>query len=715
MHILQLVPRLDVGGVERGVLDLARGLIQRGHRVSVVSSGGALVEPLVQLGATHYALSIHHKSPQALWRCVPEVCRIIREEQVDVIHARSRVPAWVGYLASRRIQKPFVTTCHGFYTPHLGSRVMTWGRTVIAPSKLLGRYLIDTFQVPPERLRVIPRGVDLVEFPFRDPAPHGERPWRIGIIGRFSALKGHDVAIRALAQLLRHHPSATLCVIGDAPAGNPQARARLEQLADTLGVAQAIEWLGTRYDIPERLASLDVVVVPSTYPESFGRSVIEAYAVGVPVVASRLGALAEIVEEGVTGLLVEPRDPTALAQAISRLIQEEPLRLAIIQHARRRVEEQFSLEQMVHETEAVYRDCLSKPRIVVWKLSALGDVVLVTPSLRAIRRQFSESPITLVVGRPVYEVVARCPYVDDVVVYDAQRKDRTLRGKRTFLRRLTRGGFDLSIDLQNSRLTHVLAWLAGIPVRIGYARRWGRLLNRRVALPRTRMDPVAHQHYLLEAAQITPDGHALELWPSDLDEQAVEPLLPPDQSDIRKPLVGVHLGSSGRWKTKRWDLERWAALCDRLADQGFQVVVTGSPSDHRLGEQLMRFVRSKPVLAIGKTRIMELACLIRRCAAFVTTDSAPLHIAVAMGVPTVCLFGPTDPARHVPPSSLVRVINKKVFCSPCYSPRCRTITHACMKRITVDEVAQAILEACAARQILNSGKLKVESGKGHGR
>lgn len=690
MHILQVLPTLDVGGVERGVVDLTKGLLRRGHQVTVVSAGGALVEPLTALGASHHAMPVDDKSPWSMWRCVAPLCRLIDETRVDLIHARSRVPAWIGYLASRWTQTPFVTTCHGFYRAHPASRVMTWGRSVVVPSQALGRYLIDRFGVPPERLRIIPRGVDLSSFRFTPRLEVHQGPWRIGLIGRLTPLKGHEVAIRALHQLVRQRLPVRLCVIGDAPPHKAQFRSRLEQVARSLQVAHAIDWLGTRGDIPELLASLDLLIAPSVYPESFGRTVIEAQAVGVPVVASRLGGLAETIEDGVTGLLAEPGNPTNFAQAVTRLIADEALRYRLIHQARARVEARFSVEQMVDSYEAAYREALEQPRLVVWKLSALGDLILATPSLRAIRRQFPKATISLVVGRPIQEAAARCPYVDEVLIYDASRNGRSLRSVRQLLRRIRRQAFDRSIDLQNSRWTHLLAWAAGIPVRIGYDRRWGRLLTRGIALPKSPMDPVRHQHHLLQQAGISPDGTALELWPSEADDRRVTQWLAEAGIAVAKPLVGLHPGASPRWATKRWDLARWAVLCDRLAQKGAQVVVTGSSTDRALGEALRGLARTAPLLMIGRTSLMELAALIRRCRVFVTIDSAPLHIASAVGTPAVALFGPTDPARHVPPSSAITVLSKKVFCSPCYSPRCRTVTHACMRRITVDEVFDAI-------------------------
>jgi len=699
MHILQLVPRLDVGGVERGVLDLARGAVRRGHRVSVVSAGGELVPRLLEAGAMHYTMPVDQKSPWTVWQQIPRLITLIRATGVDLVHARSRVPAWSGWAAARRAAVPFVTTCHGFYRHHPASYSMTWGRRVIVPSQALGRYLIDAFGVSPERLHVIPRGVALDEFPFRGAPRHTGEAWRIGIIGRVTALKGHRIALQALHQLRQRGVAARLCIIGDDPAQKSQLQQSLRQLAESLDVDGAVDWLGVRHDVAACLRDLDVVVAPALYPESFGRSLMEAQAVGVPVVASHLGAYPEILEHEVTGLLVEPGDPSELATAIQRFMDDEGLRARVSTRARQRVEERFAVDRMVEETLAVYDACLTKPRVLIWKLGALGDVVLASPSLRAIRRRFPDSSIHLVVNRAFYEVVARCPYVNEIVVMDPARKDRTLAGKWRFVRRLRHLGADVSIDLQNSRLTHGLAWLAGIPMRVGYARRWGRLLTHPVVVPREPMDPIRHQQRVLHATGVIPDGEALELWPSARDEEHVEALLQEARFDPQKPIVGLHPGGSDRWVTKRWDLERWAQLCDRLASQDVQLVMTGTAAEQPLGERIASLSQARPFLAMGRTDVPELAALIRRCRVFVTHDSAPLHLAAAMGTPTIALFGPTDPRRHVPPTPLVHAIAKRVWCGPCYARRCRTLTHACMKKITVEEVARAVDEWLAQPRV----------------
>ncbi len=689
MHVLQVVPALRLGGVERGVVDLAKGLLARGHRVSVVSNGGPLVERLLDAGGMHYRLPVHDKSPARVWSCAQALTRLITTTGVDLVHARSRVPAWAGYWAARRAQRPFVTTAHGFYAPHPLSRIMVRGRCVIVPSDALAQYLMEHFGVSRERLRVVPRGVDLEEFRLAPPRP-SQQEWRIGLIGRLSPIKGHEVALRACDLLRREGWPVRLCLAGDPP-GDARRQA-LEALALSLGAGEALEWLGVRDDVAQVIASMDVLVVPSTYPESFGRSVVEAQAVGRPVVASRLGGLAELIEDGVTGLLARPGDPQDLAAAVRRFLQDASVRARCVDAARRRVEAEWSLDRMVERTLAVYDECLHKPRIAIWKLSALGDVILSTPSLRAVRRRYPEAHLALIVGRSAYEAVAHSPYLNDCVIYNPASKERGPRGAWAFARRLRREAFDLSIDLQNSRRTHLLAWAAGIPVRVGYHRKFGAALNRGVRLPRVVLAPVAHQQYLLRQAGIEPSGDELELWPSTQDEAVARTLLP-DPEVPGQATVGLHPGGSGRWKTKRWDLGRWAQLADALARQGLRVVITGGPGEQGLAEAMGSQMTSKPLVLVGRTRILELACVIKRCQAFVAHDSSPLHLAAAMGTPTVALFGPTDPRRHLPPGFKGQVIKRDVFCAPCYSATCRTVTHACMQRIAVADVLGAVLAA----------------------
>ena len=202
MKVMQLLPSLELGGTERGVVDLARAMKKEGHETIVVSSGGSLVAELQKTGIPHYGLPVHQKTLAALF-LVEELVKIIEREHVDIIHARSRVPAWLGWLAARKTGIPFVTTCHGHYSAHAMSFVMGWGKRVIVASHAIGRRMIDEFGVPPDRIRLVPRGVDLSQFTFSFAKFEKHKgPLRIVHIGRFSPGKGQVDFLKAV-HLLR--------------------------------------------------------------------------------------------------------------------------------------------------------------------------------------------------------------------------------------------------------------------------------------------------------------------------------------------------------------------------------------------------------------------------------------------------------------------------------------------------------------------------------
>ena len=169
MNILQILPELNLGGVETGTVDLAVSLVKSGHKAVVVSCGGELVPELTRAGVKHYSLDVHKKSPFAIFKNINQLLNIIKKEKIDIVHARSRAPAWAAFFSARKAGVPFITTCHGYYSSHPFSYVMAWGKLVIVPSQIIGRHQMQDFGVPFSRIRHIPRSVDMNRFKFKGP------------------------------------------------------------------------------------------------------------------------------------------------------------------------------------------------------------------------------------------------------------------------------------------------------------------------------------------------------------------------------------------------------------------------------------------------------------------------------------------------------------------------------------------------------------------
>jgi glycosyltransferase involved in cell wall biosynthesis len=312
LTVLQILPALESGGVERGTLEVAAALVAAGHRSLVVSAGGRLVESLTAAGSVHILMALGNKSLFTL-RHVHRLRRLLRAEQVDILHARSRMPAWVAWLAWRGMpkgQRPrFVTTVHGLYSVNAYSRIMTRGERVIAVSDTVRNYILDNYPgVDPRRIVTIYRGVDRAEFPYRyQPSPDWLQAWRnqypalqgrklLTLPGRLTRLKGHADFIGLVAALRAQGHDVHGLVVGYLDPGRQAYIDELRKLVAGKGLDDRITFTGQRYDMRDIYAVSDVVLSLSNKPESFGRTVLEPLCMGVPAVGYDHGGVGEILD-----------------------------------------------------------------------------------------------------------------------------------------------------------------------------------------------------------------------------------------------------------------------------------------------------------------------------------------------------------------------------------------------------------------------------------
>jgi len=372
--VLQVLPALGQGGAERGCVDVAAAIVQGGGTALVASEGGPLLHELTRAGAIHIPMPLDSKNPLAIRANAHRLAALITRYDVDIVHARSRAPAWSARAAARRTGRPFLTTFHGTYNEqgylkHLYNSIMAKGDLVIAISEHIADLIIARYDISPERVRLIPRGIDLEFF---DPARVSPgrlvqltREWRlvdgmpvVMLPGRLTRWKGQAVLIEALARL----PHAEVrCLLVGSDQGRSGYRRELDELIAARGLTGVVHIVDHCRDMPAAYMLADVVVSASTDPEAFGRVAVEAQAMGRPVIASDHGGARETVIPGATGWLTPPGDAEALAAALESALSldaraREHLAAAAIAHARA----SFSKSDMCARTLAVYDELLAR-------------------------------------------------------------------------------------------------------------------------------------------------------------------------------------------------------------------------------------------------------------------------------------------------------------------------------------------------------------------
>lgn len=360
LAVVQILPALEAGGVERCTLETARALVAAGHRSIVISRGGRLVAQLEREGSEHITLPVHRKSLASLLQ-IFTLRRKLQALDADILHARSRIPAWIAWLAWRGMpahaRPRFITTMHGLHSVSPYSAIMARGEAVIAGSETVRRYILASYpQCPPERIRLIPEGVDPAEFPYgyqpdadwlarwRHDFPQLEGKTVLALPGRLTRLKGHSTFI-GLIRSLRDQPQVHGLIIGGAEAKKAAYAAELQATVAAAGLQDRITFTGHRSDMRDVLTRCHLVYSLSTQPETFGRTVLEALRLGRPVLGWDVGGVGEILSRCYPRGRIAAGDTSALLAA-TRSWLAQPDQPAPCPH--------FQLADMCNATIALY-------------------------------------------------------------------------------------------------------------------------------------------------------------------------------------------------------------------------------------------------------------------------------------------------------------------------------------------------------------------------
>ncbi len=372
--VLQVLPEMEHGGVEVGTVEIAAGCQEKGIKNFVASSGGRMVYDLQKIKVQHFELPLKTKNIFKMRSNAKKLAKIIKDNGINIVHARSRAPAWSAYWAAKKSGVTFLTTYHGTYglgflkLKKLYNRVMTYGKLVIAISEHIKKHIMSEYKVPEEKIRLIHRCVNLDNFSpekvsqermikvISDYNIPEDRPV-ISLIGRITPWKGQALLLEALSKM---HNKNYCCLIVGSDQGRTAYSNKLKDMVKKYGLDDRVQFIEHSFDIPALLMISDIVLSTAIEPEAFGRAAIEGQAMGKIVIASNIGGSLENTIDGVTGKLFKSGDAGDLASTIDWALdlpkqEKTKISMAAIQN----VKDHFTKQIMCDKTIAVYRELMN--------------------------------------------------------------------------------------------------------------------------------------------------------------------------------------------------------------------------------------------------------------------------------------------------------------------------------------------------------------------
>ncbi len=696
MNILQVISGLDTGDAAEDVIASTRFLVLNGHKAVVASQKSASVRKIDEVGARHYTIGITPNifvMPIVIFK----LSRLIRKEDIHIVHARCPASSIVSFFASRLTERTFITTVYGHCGGGFTARPQFWAKRVICFCESAARRLMKKGFLRRDKIHIIPPFVSCEDRSFSGIKPDNEAAPRrkFFTVGASLPLSSHEAEdfIKAVSIASRTINRIRVFLVDSAPDEKKRELEKFRLLVRRYSL-DSVVMLMPREKMPKFLSELDLLMLLDADVNTSPKLLLQAWARGIPVLTTRAEWIQDYAQDNEKAFLTSRASPGEVAKAVVGLYKDEKLKKDTASEAEKLLKQKYGIKKVMGSTLDLYEEALSSFGVLVIKIGALGDAILAVPSLRAIRKRFPKAKIKVLVGMDNREVFANSPFIDDIIVCDLKGRDRSPAGFLRILRKLRAENFDISIDFQNNKKSHMLAFLSCVPKRYGYDNgKLSFLLNRKIKDSGFPVDPVEHQLKVLGLLGIYKIDKTLELWPSKEDEEWADNFLKSHWLKAGQKIIALSLGASAGRATKLWPPEYFAEVCNKLAGNfGIRVLLIGLEKERPLANKFLKRAKCKPIDALGRTNIPRLASLVKRCDLLLSSDSAPLHVAASVDTPFAALFGPTDPRRHLVPSGKPCVVLRKKFkCSPCYSRRCLKRNN-CMRAIKPDEVYEEIVK-----------------------
>lgn len=731
INILYVSPFPEMGGGEISLLSILKNLGDGFNPLVICYGQGRFVDKVRESGIK---IEVFKRGPAILDAAlIRQIARFIRENRIDIVHVncldiRAGIAAWlsgaplVGYL---RVVFPFTWRDRLFV--RMAQRVVAVSRVVVDEFCRGFSGLRGKFTVIPNAVE-IPARVNPV--PLRREFGLPDNCRLIGMAARYDPFKGHLSFIEAAAIVRKAMPESYFLIMGETGPDEESRRYKriLEEKIAARGLAPFIIFTGFRERILETFAGLDVLVVPSLElmrkgqktAEGFGRVAIEGMAAGVPVVASDTGGLREIIEDGITGIKVPPAAPPKIAEAVVDLLQNRDKAARIVKEALRIVNQKYTIAGQIEALEKVYRGVrvggsaglrsagrrcyflvrlpmlwlikLAIPprkkaqepirKILLVRLDRLGDFVVSLPVIDNIRLAYPDAQIDALVCRNTAGLARMAQSLDSVVEYkDFITACHTIRLRH----------YDMVIDMlyDYTLKPALLAYLSGAALRLGFNHGFrGVFFTHPVA-------PFESQRGTMVQIQLK------LLEPPGIPAVVKFPHLCPPRGEadgrlslrLERPAVVIHPGA--HYPSQRWKPERFAEIAKKIRQSyNAGVVIVTGPREQDIRGALSGSLQGAGIKFLSPL-LRELVFLLAESDLLICNNSGPLHLAAALGVPTVSVMGPTDPVLWQPSPGRHAVIRKDIACGPCSAAVCRD--HRCMDSITIEEVWESVQRVLGER------------------
>jgi|GEM_PF-4591463 len=664
MNVLRIINGIIDKCITEETLRIGEGLsFERGNLV-VVSGDAALINTL-----RLFRIRCHY-IPKQLWYLmgiISKLADIIRDEGIDIIESMDELSAVHGFFVSRRTGKYFITNFFGQRITRF-SRVIGWGKYTIVQTKENGRQLIEAFDIPHHRIRFVPLGVQIGSSAYQIPGV--DKSIAILLSPPNTDDNNADI-VRVISRVSKFISDIKVTILLNPKKGGKRFRDNILHLIKRYDATRVIRLIDPYGLHSAQVCSSTILLLNDCADIANLKFLIEAGSKGVAVIARKERGALDIIKDGENGLLVSWEDERTIVSTILKVLRDKALADSLSKKLKAYVAREHDCNKAISIRLNVYKEAISTQKVLVSHHGAgnIIDIIRLCPILKTIREKFPDAHVA-VLGESKYRNLLRSQgAIDEVITRPRHRNRGALRRFYAEVTMLQRDYYDIGFNIGKSHASLREGWL-------------NRLFLRLICVKR-----------LYSKSEIEPQAmgtHPFRLDIPDSCKSYIDEFLSKEWVGVSQPIMGLNIGI-GKCRLKGWHLENFVRLSDEAAKRfSLRVVLTGTRDEVHDAAEFVRFSRTRPINAVGKTSLIELAALINRFCVYVTADTLPLYIACAVGTPTIAISGPTDPRASLPlvDKDKLAVLKKDLQCSPCNKRRCSD--PVCMREITPEDVLGAL-------------------------